>query len=133
MKFASRTFLSMIIQGRKETLLSCYVNFLKEDLDWANDPLSQPLILDNLKAVLIENLDEIEKQSRLDNKNYTHLRSGEHILVSFAVRNGKAVETLQILNDGRAKHFFQPNFHLVLWIFRDSHNSNLDLLAIEDI
>jgi hypothetical protein len=133
MKFTCRTFLPLLIKGKKETLLSVYFQMLKEDLKWINDQQEQSLIISEIKRLITDNLDEIEKQFTSESQSYTRMGGSDKLILAFSVRKGRLSELIQLRPDPEAaKSFSQPNFHLIVWIFRKTEEL-LTMLPIEEI
>jgi hypothetical protein len=133
MKFTCRTFLPLLIEGKKETLLSVYFQILKEDLKWINDQQQQPFIISEVKRLITYNLDEIEKQFISESQSFIRIGGSDNLILAFSVRKGRLSELIQLHRDSEsAKSFSQPNFHLIVWIFRKTEEL-LTMLPIEEI
>lgn len=139
MKLLPRNFFSVVITGKRETLLSFYLQLMKDDLIWANNESIQPFLLSEIQQLLIENLDEIEKLAKTDNSSrqssFLRLGGSQHLQATVRVRQGRIAETLLVEAKGEnraiVKSYYQPNFHLVIWIFQPDADQTRILSAEE--
>jgi hypothetical protein len=122
-----------LIQGRRDTLLSTYVQVLKEDVEWINNRDLQHTILYELKRLLTENLDEVERLSVNPTDSFIRIGGSTVISLAFSIKRGRCGDIIQISDDNKANAFYQPNFHLVIWVFKAETGESGKLLPIEDL
>ncbi len=128
MKLSCRNYLPIIISGSLKKVLPVYIHFLHENLDWANDHHNQNHVLKEVQRLILDNIEEIEKHSKLvvrGSARFLRLSGSDIIVASFSTRTLESTTVMQV---GDTSNSVLPlaNFELLLWIF-PFHSPNVSL------
>ncbi len=119
MKLSCRNYLPILIAGSQKKVLPVYIHFLQQNLDWANDIHHQIHMLKEVQRLILDNIEEIEKHSKLVLKGsarFMRLSGSDFIVASFSTR---ALESTTMMQVGDISNSILPvaHFELLLWIF----------------
>ena len=149
MKFNCQNILPLIIKGKQEKILTLEVFLLKEDLNWINDDIERQVhILNELKRLILENLDLIEQLSKQQDSNqaggFVRLGGSDIILPAISIRPGYFPSVVTFNNHGPIteegltpkrnyayRSIAQPNFGLKVWLFQPKEANGM--LPIDEL
>ncbi len=132
-KFVNKNMLHLSIQGQREKLLPVQLHFLHDDLDWVNENGVE--ILNDICAIVRNNLDFIEKRSKTESKvTYARLNAGKYVNVSFTtVRSNESRYNIIVFPNSRSAHCPSvASFTLILWAFKLDLSNPLASLPIDE-
>lgn len=138
MIFSNRNFVPLKISGKVNVILPVYFHVLEKDLDWINDPKIQSTNLDTIKKIIIDNLDEIEKNSKLDSSkfnSFNRLEPQNNIIL--AVNSTKRTNSFPIILTPSTNIDIWDNhtiasFILNVWVFPFFGNASELILPIDE-
>lgn len=109
-------------------ILPVYLYILDEYLIWANDLSLQPLLLYEVKRLILDNLEEIEIKAKVDPSNklgLVRLTSSEHLLLVYGIKrlggvsNNNNLIRIEFNHSGsdQATALKHASFGLSIWIY----------------
>ena len=128
----------LCIEGSQQKLLPLYLHFLKQDLVWAND--NQGAILDEIRRILLENIDEVERNARnvltgSSSPVFVRLSGSDVISMTYQTKPSTNTTTILLSAESANKSTFinQAHFVVNLFVFPKGSKDMDEILAVNDM
>jgi hypothetical protein len=135
MKLTCRNYLPLLMEGSQRKMLPMFVYILLKDLPWANDVLNQFTILKEIQKLVLANIEDIERKSKLIESKvassaFTRISGSNIVMAAFSTRQFEYSSVVQLV-DNTFQFTPHAQFALHLWIF--PFDQDTTTLPIDDI
>lgn len=113
--------------------LPIHMHFQQKNIGWVKSNLSS--VMDDLKYMIRQNLEEIEQKSRTGGKylSFNKIAAGNTISMAFATRDANLYSVIGIRETtGVAENLPLAKFQLIVWIFPAHDDEAMASLLVDE-